>query len=120
MAYHQRNGWQSCQACCRAVVKGMDMKPTDTSPEAVERLADFLEHEGDGLYATTTAPATIRALSDALKASREAHCAIAEHILERGKFPADGPVDTKGIFADSQRARLGIDAALRDVEGGGG
>ena len=52
-------------------------------------------------------------LMDALKASRAAHCGIAEHIFERGKFPADGPVDTKGIFADSQRARLGIDAALR-------
>ena len=57
-------------------------------------------------------------LRDALKASREVHCGIADHILERGKFPADGPVDTKGIFADSQRARLGIDAALRALEQG--
>ena len=36
MAYHQRNGWQSCQACCRAVVKGMDMThPTDAELEAM-------------------------------------------------------------------------------------
>ena len=53
-------------------------------------------------------------------ASREVHCGIAEHILERGKYPADGPVDTRGIFADSQRARLSIDAALRALEQGEG
>ena len=37
MAYHQRNSRQSGRARCRALVKGMGMKPTDTSPEAVER-----------------------------------------------------------------------------------
>jgi len=54
-------------------------------------------------------------LRDALKASREVHCGISEHILACGKYAAGGPVDTKGIFADSQRARLGVDAALRDM-----
>lgn len=46
------------------------------------------------------------ALADALSESRDAHCAIAEHILQQG--PAS---DTRGIFADSQRARLAIDRA---------
>ena len=41
----------------------------------------------------------------ALKISRETHCGIAEHILQGGK-------NTKGIFSDSQTARLSIDKAL--------
>lgn len=43
----------------------------------------------------------------ALRDSRETHCGIAEHCLEKGK-----KVKTAPIFADSQRARLAIDAAL--------
>ena len=43
-----------------------------TQDARVKRLADFLEHEGDGLHVSTTAPATLRALSaerDALRAT---------------------------------------------------
>ena len=79
--------------------------------DLIPALADT-EAERDALKAENAR------LRDALKASREAHCGIADHILERGKYHADGPVDTKGIFADSQRARLGIDAALCALEQG--
>lgn len=52
------------------------------------------------------AEAQSKGLREALTASRETHCGIAEHILQGG-------TNTNGIFADSQRARLAIDEALK-------
>lgn len=44
-----------------------------------------------------------------LSNSRETHCGLAEYIFQGG-------TNTKGIFADSQRARLAIDATLRALD----
>ena len=75
MAYHQRNGWQSCRARCRAVVKGMDMThPTDKELEAlVARLEDGrvcspAQNSCRNGYLMLEAAAMLRALSAELTA----------------------------------------------------
>lgn len=53
--------------------------------------------------------AEIARLREALKASRDVHAGLAEYILQ-----AKDSTDTRGMFADLQRARLAVDAALAE------
>ena len=101
MAYHQRNGWQSCQACCRAVVKGMDMKPTNDELEAMAMRLDRKTPNMIEAHAQMEdAAATLRALSAALEAANKKRIG-AERVCDL--------LDNKRSAAEAERdAALGV------------
>jgi len=57
----------------------------------------------------------VRALVEAYKQTRDDICELAEYVLQR-KGPGLSDYEAKGIFADLQRARLRLDAALAAMQ----
>jgi len=88
--------------------------PPDHRYALVPQMLRSLAADNEALRAQlAAAQAQVQTARNALKSSREVHCSIAEYILEEKGIR---PINGTAIFADSQRARLAIDAALIDKE----